>query len=181
MDPRHLTTERLQLDEPSRLDIAELHRIYADERVWRHFPSLRFTRLEQTSTMLESWLDAWCRDGLGPWILRRPGESTILGNAGCAMRAGLFWNLGYRLHPDAQGHGLATEAAALAVRMAQQMDPDVPVVAYLVERNRGSARVAEKAGLSLVHRCIEAEDRSTHRLIFADRELDEATLEAATS
>ncbi|GAA8844882.1 hypothetical protein DUHN55_14320 [Helicobacter pylori] len=53
-DLRHLTTERLQLDAPSRDDLAELFAIYSDPRVWTHFPSLRHTTVEQTERMLDA-------------------------------------------------------------------------------------------------------------------------------
>jgi RimJ/RimL family protein N-acetyltransferase len=58
--------------------------------------------------------------------------------------------------------------------------PELPIVAYLLEHNTASARVAEKVGLRLVHRGPDAgnPDADAIRLIYADRALDKAALAA---
>jgi RimJ/RimL family protein N-acetyltransferase len=55
------------------------------------------------------------------------------------------------------------------------------VIAYLVEHNRGSARVAEKLGLELVHRAPDVgnPDPAVMRLVYADRPLTSEQLAAA--
>ena len=97
------------------------------------------------------------------------------------MRRGAFWNLGYRLAVEAQGRGIARRAAAVAVGRARATDPDLPVVAYLLEHNRASARVAESCGLTLQHRAPDAgnPDPEAVRLVYADRVLSAEQLRAA--
>jgi RimJ/RimL family protein N-acetyltransferase len=100
---------------------------------------------------------------------------------GCSVRRGAFWNLGYRLSVEAQGRGIATRVSIIAISRAKQVDPDLPVIAYLLEHNYASARVAEKCGLTLQHRAPDAgnPDPNAIRLIYADRNLSSEQLHAA--
>ncbi|HEX7349833.1 GNAT family N-acetyltransferase [Brachybacterium sp.] len=171
-------TDRLQLDPPSAVDLADLHRLYSDPRTWTHLPSGRFADLGTTRDALENWLDDWREQGLGAWMVREDGE--VVGHGGCAVRQDAFWNLGYRFAPEAQGRGLATEVARAAVAAAREARPELPVVAYLLEHNRASAAVAERVGLSLRHRGPDAgnPDPSAVRLVLADRALGDQELAA---
>lgn len=112
----------------------------------------------------------------------RPGEDPgpLLGHGGCQLREGAFWNLGYRFTPAAQGRGFATEVAGEAVRAAQAHRPELPVVAYLLEHNHASRRVAEKVGLERRLRGPDAghPDPAAIRLVLADRPLDPGQQEA---
>ena len=178
-DLRHPSTERLRLDVPTPEDLVPLHEIYSDPRVWTHFPSLRHADISDTRQMLQAWIAAW-QSGLGPWIVRGRDDDSVLGNAGCSLRDG-WWNLGYRFAADSHGQGLATEACRPGIEAALAVRPDVPVIAYLVEHNRASARVAEKLGLTLQHRSPDKgnPDPSVLRLVYADRQLTASQLQAA--
>lgn len=174
----HSQTPSLDLARASNTDLEGLHEICSDPRVWAHFPSLRHDRVETTHTMVSTWIDEWTRDGLGTWILRRRGETTIVGYGGVNVRGGgAFWNLGYRISADSHGRGYATEG----VRQAREVNPSLPIVAYLVEHNVASAKVAAKVGLSLRHRAPDAgnPDPDVVRLVYADRDLTQDELAAA--
>lgn len=177
-DLRHLRTERLRLDIPSRDDLPELFAIYSDPRVWTHFPSLRHTNVERTGRMIDLWTEAWSTLGLGPWMVRGVDDDSVLGHAGCSPRDG-WWNLSYRFAAETHGQGLATEAADPALSIAPTVK-DVPVIAYLLEHNRASQRVAHKLGLTLQHRGPDAgnTDPEAVRLIYSDRELSDDQLAA---
>lgn len=184
-DLHHLRTERLLLDAPRERDLDALHAIYADPRVWTHFPALRHTDPSRTREMLGRWIEVWERDGLGPWMVRsrdRPhgSDGPLLGHGGVDLREGAFWNLGYRLAAEAHGHGYATEVARAGVAAARRHRGEVPVIAYLLEHNHASRRVAEKVGLALRLRGPDAgnPDPEAVRLVLADRPL-EAAQEAA--
>lgn len=131
--------------------------------------------------MLRGWITGWERDGLGQWIVRTRTASAVVGHGGCGVRDVCFWNMGYRFAPAAQGHGYATEVSRAAIRAAREQQPELAVVAYLLEHNLASKRVAEKVGLSLRHRAPDAgnPDPTAIRLIYADRPLDDAELAAA--
>ena len=66
-------------------------------------------------------------------------------------------------------------------KIMTEVMPEVPVIAFLVEHNRPSAAVAEKAGLSLVHRAPDAgnPDPAVMRLVYADRPLSAVQLATA--
>lgn len=170
-DLRHVTTERLRLDIPTIDDLPDLHALYADPRTWRHSPEDAQTEERTTFVMLAGWMDAWESDGHGPWIVRALEDGTFLGNAGCWLRPGGWWNLGYAIAPDARRHGLATEASAPALAAAREVDPGSPVLARLLEHNIASERVATRLGMTLQYRGPDDHDPGAVRLVYADREL----------
>jgi RimJ/RimL family protein N-acetyltransferase len=169
------------LSAPRTADAEEVHELQSDPRVWTHLPSGRATDIADTKRWLAGHEESWVRDGLSTWVARDPDDGRLLGYSGCALRGGgLFWNLGYRFRPEEQGRGLATEISRVGVERSQQLAPDVPVVAYLLEHNQPSAAVARKLGLTLQHRGPDAgnPDPGAIRLVFADRELTPAQLAA---
>ncbi|WP_414171593.1 GNAT family N-acetyltransferase [Clavibacter tessellarius] len=173
-------TARLDLHLPSPDDATEVHAILSDPAVWTHYPSLRVTDPAQTDRFLRTRIEAWERDGLGTWIVRQRDADAVVGFGGCGIAHDSFWNLGYRFSPAVQGRGYATEMAARAIARARILRPELPVVAYLVAHNRASAAVAEKAGLSLVHRGPDPgnPDPDVMRLVYADRALSDAQRDA---
>ncbi|GGF50749.1 GNAT family acetyltransferase [Marmoricola endophyticus] len=177
-----MLTGRLDLRPPTSYDdeLAELHGIYSDPATWTHYPSARFADPERTRKLLDAWRRDWSEQGLGPWLVRLRGSERVIGNAGVSLRHNAFWNLGYRFAPELHGRGYATEACLPALGEAARVRPDLPVVAYLLEHNHASARLAERLGLDLVHRGPDAgnPDADAVRLVYADRDLDAQTLAA---
>ena len=131
--------------------------------------------------MMARWESSWVDAGLGPWSVRVRRTGELIGYGGCSLLGGEVWNLGYRLSADQHGNGYATELSIAGMERARAVDPERPVIAYLVEHNRASARVAEKVGLKLVHRAPDEgnPDPSVWRLVYADRPLTAAQLGAA--
>lgn len=105
--------------------------------------------------------EAWAANGLGYWVARsRPERSDstddlprLVGIGGCMVRFGQMWNVMYRLTRATWGRGLTSEMVVAA--LAEGVDPEMPVVAYLLEHNRESRGAAERAGLSLVWRGLD--------------------------
>ncbi|WP_181272914.1 GNAT family N-acetyltransferase [Brevibacterium oceani] len=179
------------LDRPSAEDVEEFFAIDSDPRVWTHLPSGRMTGKGEAKAILARLTQQWELDGLGPWMVRDVPGGDLLGHCGCSLRGvpepgasrnapGAFWNLGYRFRPEAQGRGLATAVSRDAIDAAAAIDAELPVVAYLLEHNTASAQVARKLGFELVHRAPDAgnPDPAAIRLVFADRELTPAQLDA---
>lgn len=169
------------LARPTLDDVAAVHAIYSDPLVWTHLPSGRHDDVGTTEEMVRGWIQGWERDGLSAWIVRDARSGEVLGNAGCSVRPDVFWNLGYRLAHRAHGRGIATAVAVQAVEQAHEARSDLPVIAYLLEHNLASARVAQKTGLTLRHRGPDAgnPDPDAIRLIYADRPLTSDQLRAA--
>jgi RimJ/RimL family protein N-acetyltransferase len=179
------TTERLLLTVPQAGDVAELHQMYADPRVWRDDPLTRHSSREQTATMIERWQAAWLRDGLGMWVARGAEPATqgqLVGIGGCFVRHGVAWNLGFRLCPIFWGQGYAQEIIRVAVGAARDVRADLPLTAYLLEGNTRSQRTTERAGLRLMWRGPDAgnPDPQAVRLLYADQDLSPALVKALT-
>ncbi|MBM7503671.1 GNAT family N-acetyltransferase [Agromyces aurantiacus] len=177
-----ILTDRLDLRRPSAADLDDLHAVSSDPRLWLHYPAKRRVEPSETAEVIERWRREWEADGLSTWAVRVRGHDRVIGYGGCGkLGGGVVWNLGYRLAADQHGHGYATELAAEAMRMARLVDPDAPIVAYLLEHNTASARVATKLGMALVHRGPDAgnPDPAAIRLVYADRPLAPDELAAA--
>lgn len=68
--------------------------------------------------------------GMAGWFLNEEGEKEI----------------GYAIHRDHRGKGLATKAAQLVIQMLRESDYDGPVYAQYFHDNPASGRVLEKLG-----------------------------------
>jgi RimJ/RimL family protein N-acetyltransferase len=172
----------------------------ADPRVWRHFPSGVHTSPDRTAEQLAREERSWELDGLGYWSVRLRGrvslrgreslrgrdslwgrdalrgrDSTFAGVGGCRLYATAAWNLYYRIRPELQGNGYATELATAAIGAARMVDPGPPIVASVLAHNAASRAVATKVGLRLVWEGTEPAGR---RLLFCDRDIDPAALAA---
>ena len=178
---REDATARLDLYRPAATDLAALFGILSDPRVWTHFPTLRHTDPDQTAATTERWMRDWEHDALGVWVVGDRDTGRVIGYGGCSSLGGVAWNLGYRLAPEVQGRGLATELARRGMERAREVMPERPIVAYLLEHNLASAAVAVKLGLSLAHRAPDTgnPDPSAIRLVYADRPLTDVQLAAA--
>jgi len=186
-----LRTERLLLT-PLALDhVDAYYRVYGDPRTWEHLPSGRHTSRGESARAIERSMQSRRTYGFGHCavVLRQPvgdlAPGTFLGSAGAAMLAFDAWNLGYRLAPEAWGHGLAREAAGVSLDAARAVRPETPVTARVLAANTASVRVLERLDLDLAWSGTSSDapsgpDDTTHleRLIFADRPLDDETLEA---
>ena len=176
----HHHTARLLLSRPRPDDIDDWHVIHSDPLVWEHFPSGRHVALDQTEATLAAAAEDWTSHGLGYWSVRSELDGRIIGCGGCRpVPAEERWNLYYRFTPGSQGNGYATELASAAIEAAHEVLPAWPVVAYMLEHNVGSWKVAEHIGMHRVWTGPDAgnPDPTAVRFVYADR-VDEATRQA---
>ncbi len=172
---RRARTARLWLDAAVEDDVDDLHTIHADPATWSHFPSGRHMTRAQSAAMVAGDEARWTEHGLGYWSVRTVDGGPVVGRGGCSVPAWCpWWNLYYRLSPAVHARGYATELAATALKAAHAVDPDRPVIAYLLEHNVASRRTAERVGLRLAWRGPDLgnPDPDAVRLVFADREPD---------
>lgn len=186
-----LRTERLLLRPLTLDDTDEYFRVYSDPRTWDNLPSGRHTSREQSERAIQRSIHSQERFGFSHCsVVLCDGvegvtAGSFLGSAGAAMLEFDAWNLGYRFSPEAWGRGFATEAALAALDAARRAQPEIPVTARVLATNTASVRVLERLDVELVWRGRSA-DAPAHdgdtahleRLIFADRPIDAATLDA---
>lgn len=168
------TTDRLELRAVAPENLESVHDLYSDPRVWKHLPSGRHVTVQQTKDLLDRWVRDWREHGLGNWTVYSRTSSEFLGHAGCSVRRGTFWNLGFRFRPEAQGQGYATEAARAAVEAAHEVDCGLPIIASLLAHNRSSRKVIDRLGFMQQWSGPDAgnPDEQAVRLIYADRQLE---------
>jgi RimJ/RimL family protein N-acetyltransferase len=166
---RRVFTERLDLRALTLGDLGEVHALMSDPRVWTHFPPGVHTDPGETAQLLEREELGWELDGLGYWSARLRGAGTFVGTGGCRLYSTAVWNLYYRIRPEMQRKGYATELARAALAAARSVEPTVPVVASVLEHNRASCAVARAVGLKLVWKGPEYEGM---RLLLCDRDVD---------
>ncbi|MBD3914283.1 GNAT family N-acetyltransferase [Nocardioides hwasunensis] len=180
-DWAHTRTDRLWLDRPEAADVGALHAIYSDPASWTHFPQGRHDRRDETAALVVHHERLWDAHGLSGWVVREQPSGPVVGWTGVSVPDGRpWWNLAYRFETSVQGRGYAVEAARTAIAAAHDVEPERPVLAYLLEHNVGSRRTAEKLGLRLVWRGPDAgnDDPAAVRLVYLDREPDEVLLAA---
>jgi RimJ/RimL family protein N-acetyltransferase len=187
VDLRHIQTDQLDLDAVVPTDLDEHFAVMSDPDVWAHLPAGRHTDPAKTADGIGHSVRHWAQDGLGYWTARLRTDlsdppaglvpGSVVGTGGCAVRVGTtWWNLYYRLARPAWGLGLAAELVTAAIDAAHAVDPERPVIAYLLEHNAESKGRAERAGLSPVWRGPDAGDPGAVRLIYADRPIDDVVL-----
>nr|WP_255670635.1 GNAT family N-acetyltransferase [Cognatishimia sp. F0-27] len=125
-------------------DLDPMHAIFTDPRAMRYWDRPPHTSLAETERVVDHLVKA-------PLDLR---EEYVLEREGlCIGKAGVWRKpeLGYILHPDHWGQGLAHEALRAILPRAWARWPDMQVMtAELDPRNVGSVRVLEKLGFTCV-------------------------------
>ena len=142
MTPDHsaLRTARLLLARPTEHDRAFHTAVHSDPRLYTHAPHVLGTP-ETNAQYFAAILDHWATHGFGYWVARDLESGMPRGWVGVQRRDG-YLNLYYRFVTEAQGQGLAREAARAAVLMAAEWCPDHPVRALVKDHNTASVRTA---------------------------------------
>jgi RimJ/RimL family protein N-acetyltransferase/uncharacterized glyoxalase superfamily protein PhnB len=137
-----LTTERLILTPITPDDIADLHAIYRDERAMRYMPSPPHTELAQTREAIERDL---AMQGALYMTIRRKDDPRAIGYVGF-LGGTQVSGMGYLLHPEYWGQGIAGEACRAALDYGFSTRGYDRVELWIDEVNAASIRVAQKLG-----------------------------------
>ncbi len=142
---RVLRTARLVLTPVGGSDLADLRAIKADPSVFAvMLGGVRDAR--QTAEDLACDVMAWGQYGFGIWAVRE--ASRFVGLTGLAHRAdGRGVALRFALWPEAQGRGLAREAAFAALRFGHDRAGLPRIIAVARESNFGSRMVLGGIGM----------------------------------
>jgi RimJ/RimL family protein N-acetyltransferase len=126
---------------------------------------------------LRTWSSAPFEDVGDVLVLAVEMAGDVVGEAMLKWAAGPRQaEIGYALHPDVGGRGLATEAARATLRLAFTTYGFHRVYARIDEENLASVRVAERLGMRQEARLVESDLRDggwSTELVYAilDREL----------
>ena len=129
-----IRTDRLLLRRATWDDLDAVHRLLSDPRVMRYWSRPEHETLEETRH--------WLR-----FLIERDGE--VIGKAGA-------WKLpevGFLLHPDHWGQGLAFEAMTAVIAHVEAGQPALPELTAEVDpRNTASLRLLDRLGFRETHR-----------------------------
>lgn len=141
-----LTTERLRLRPLTEADADPLAEVYSHPLVEAWIgPHSR----QRVADEIAYQRAGQAERGWSVWAVERRADGRFLGDCGLQPleHKGPEVELGYDLHPDVWGQGLATEAATAVVGAALGPLGLGRVVAVVKPANAASRRVLEKAGL----------------------------------
>jgi [ribosomal protein S5]-alanine N-acetyltransferase len=134
-----IETPRLRLRPARASDEAPLHAILSDEVAMLHWSTPPHEHVERTREWLRSMID----------IAPGEGEDFIVEHGGRVVgKAGLFRfpEIGFILHPDCWGRGLAREALEPVLDRAFEVHGLDRVVADVDPRNAASLRLLRRLG-----------------------------------
>ena len=148
-----LETDRLLLRPYRDEDLEALHEIERLEGTARYLYNVPLD-LEATRALLErrkalTAIDEEHDGLLLAAVLKETG--ALIGHVNLEVKSSDHrqGEIGYVLHPDHQGHGYATEAAAVMLRLGFEELDLHRIVGRLDARNTASARVLERLGMRL--------------------------------
>lgn len=149
MSPRwHLRTARLALTPVNGADLADLIAIKSDPRVFAIMLGGVRTPTETQDELAEDVI-AWGMEGFGIWTIRDAATRAFIGITGLQRRSdGRGVALRFALWPEAQGKGLAREAAGAALRFGHQEAQLARIVAVARASNFASRTVLGGIGMS---------------------------------
>jgi RimJ/RimL family protein N-acetyltransferase len=147
-----LTTGRLDLRPVWGGDLADLIALKADPRAFAVMLGGVRTA-HQTVEELATDIAFWGRHGVGMWSARERRTQIFVGIAGLFARPdGRGMSLRFAFRPQARGQGLASEAAAAALRFGHERAGLGRIVAVARESNFASRMVLGNIGMIVCER-----------------------------
>lgn len=131
-------------------DFDLIRSLLSDPVVMRYYPHPKSH--DEVRRWIESTLRSYAEHGHALWILELRESGEFIGDCGLTWQpvdGDRFLEVGYRLLPEYQGKGFATEAAAACLRFAFERLEAEHVVAIINPENTPSRRVAERLGMTL--------------------------------
>ncbi|HXT80245.1 MAG TPA: GNAT family N-acetyltransferase [Acetobacteraceae bacterium] len=143
-----MRTARLVLTPVSGADLPDLCAIKADPRVFAVMLG-GVRNAQQVAADLARDVAAWGADGFGIWAIREAANGAFVGVTGLQDRPdGRGIALRFALWPEAQGRGLAREAAAAALRFGHEQAGLPRIVAVARASNFSSRMVLGGIGMT---------------------------------
>jgi RimJ/RimL family protein N-acetyltransferase len=147
-DQPDLRTPRLRLREFRADDAAALYAVHSDPRVMRYWSFPAWTRLDQAHARIAGALADRARGAMYAWAVADLDSDVLVGSVAVfhidtvQRRA----EIGYSLHADRQGRGLAQEALRAVLAFLIDARGFERIEADIDPRNSASCRLAERLG-----------------------------------
>lgn len=140
-----IVTKRLVLRRAREEDLEAIHAVLSHPAAMRYWSTLPHVSLDQT----QEWLASMIEDDPGvreDFIVEHEGRA--IGKAGCYRLP----EIGYILHPDYWGRGLATEALTAVIAHIFAHHPVEALTADIDPRNAASIKLLERLGFTFARR-----------------------------
>lgn len=137
-----IVTERLVLRRARADDVDAMHAVLSDPVAMRYWSSLPHTDIEQTREWIGRMIASDRRES-DDWIVEQDGR--VIGKAGCYRLP----EIGYILHPDCWGQGIATEALRAVIDHLFAHYALPALQADIDPRNTRSIRLLERLGFTI--------------------------------
>ncbi|MBW8637171.1 GNAT family N-acetyltransferase [Hoeflea sp. WL0058] len=134
-----IITKQLLLRRARMSDLDDLHQVFSNPAAMRFWDSLPYQEIEQTQRLLEAMIAA-SPDESDDFVIEHEGRA--IGKAGC-WRLG---EIGFILHPDHWGKGLAHEALSAAIPHIFENLPIDRLEADVDPRNDASLKLLSRLG-----------------------------------
>ncbi len=145
-----LQTSRLLLREFTPEDADALALVLSDPQTMRFYPA------PYDRAGVEQWIERNLRryqdDGVGLWAMELTKTKEVIGDCGIILQqveGERLYEIGYHLHRDFWGQGLATEAAIACRDWAFTHLKTDRVISLIRPENLASRRVAERVGMTV--------------------------------
>jgi RimJ/RimL family protein N-acetyltransferase len=146
-----IETSRLLLRPWQSDDLAELTRLLADPEVTRYIILNEAFTPHDLAAVSARTLQQWHDNGFGPWVAIEKGTGRWVGRIG--LNEILDWpfpdrfEVGWELHQEFWGQGLATEGGQAAMRYGFEVVGLGRIMSATMATNAASRRVMDKCGL----------------------------------
>jgi RimJ/RimL family protein N-acetyltransferase len=148
--PRELLTERLLLRQWREEDALGLAEIHAQPEFLEHMPSLD---LDGTLQQIARFEEGWRSDGFSHWAVEDRATGGLVGRIGLLRHPD--WPLsaspvevGWALHRDWWGRGLATEGGRASVECWRDHLDDAQLLSITLPGNERSRAIMERLGFT---------------------------------
>ena len=134
-----IRTARLILRRPTPADLPDIHAVFRDPATMTYWSGPAHRSLEETAAWLQPVFDDPAGSAFDLFIEH---DGRIVGKLGC-------WRLpqlGYALHPDCRGQGIATEALRGFIAHMRDVRACDHLLADVDPRNAPSRRLLERCG-----------------------------------
>ena len=147
-DQPELRTPRLRLREFRPDDADALYAVHSDPRVMRYWSFPAWTDAAQARARVATVLEQRARGAVYAWAIADAASDRLIGSiAAFALdRVHRRAEIGYSLHADWQGRGLAREALRAALAFLVDVAGYERIEADIDPRNVASCRLAERLG-----------------------------------